>query len=58
MRVAEARNVDPRVGQPAAASKRRYEAPRLVAETMDVRGTDKTNSSVIDQHNSTIGSGS
>lgn len=33
-----------------AAPKRRYEAPRLVTETLDVRHTNKTNTSVIDIH--------
>ena len=45
-------------GRQPGAARRRYEPPRLTTETVDVRGTSKTNTSILDQHNSTIQSGS
>ena len=57
MKVAEDPNLERRQ-QPQVAAKRRYEPPRLLAETMDVRGTNKTNTSIIDLHNASVFSGS
>jgi hypothetical protein len=44
---------DPNLGRRDEAqrpSKRRYEPPRLLTETLDVRGTNKSFHSVIDLH--------
>jgi hypothetical protein len=49
MKLAEDPNLEG-LHPPEANTKRRYEAPRLLVETMDVRGTSKSFHSVIDLH--------
>lgn len=50
MKVAQDPNLELREQGSPAVLKRRYEPPRLLTETMDVRGTDKTHHSFVDTH--------